>query len=113
MQTRSAGAKALNLLLLVSLLLAAGNELLCCDDGPDRHEIVAEAFSPERQIAPTEGEHDDDCLCCGLRSQRVSFAPFKATDPALVVAEATTARRSTFFVERLPASHTNRGPPTC
>lgn len=110
---RSAGATALHLLLLFPLLLdVAWNELLCCDHGPEHHEVVADAPDVGIHILPAEEEHEDDCLCCGICSQRVSLDPASTTDSTLWIAEIQAAKQGAFFVKPRPASHLSRGPPS-
>lgn len=113
MRTRSVGITALHCLLLLPLLLdAAWNELLCCDHGPEHRDIVVSALDSGLQIVPVEAAHEDDCLCCGICSQRVSLDPSKAADPAFRAAEARVTGSSTFFIKPRPASHLSRGPPS-
>ena len=110
---RSAGATALfPLLLLTSLLDAAGHQLLC-RDAPALSGIAADLPSAGPQIAPSEAERDHDCPCYGLGGSRITLGPPSTTDPAVVVTEVATARRGALFVEPFPASHPSRGPPLC
>ncbi|MEM9557507.1 MAG: DUF2946 family protein [Acidobacteriota bacterium] len=113
MRIRSTGATALYLLLLLtSLVEAAGHELLCHDE-PTRFGIASGVSDSGAQIAPDGEEQGEDCPYCGLCTSRVCLAPTSASSPTVEVAEVRVAASSVFLAQRLPASHLSRGPPAC
>lgn len=110
---RPVGAAALHLLLLLSSLLdAAGHELLCRDE-PAPSRVADGSPSSGAQILPTEEGPDRDCPCCRLNGPRSWLAPPSTTDPALALAEVATARPGVPFLKPFPTSHPSRGPPVC
>ncbi|MEM9595473.1 MAG: DUF2946 family protein [Acidobacteriota bacterium] len=111
MRFRPVGATALHLLLLLaSLLEASGQERPCCDE---HGSPGADADLPivGTKIDSDDGEHGDDCPCCGLCGPRILLSPSPTSEPTLVVVGVQAAERGAPFVKPRSAGQLGRGPP--
>ena len=119
MRPRATGTFALYLLLvLTSLLDAAGHDLLCELGDQTLPRLVdhvagveGRAPSPGPDIAPGAPQPEHEGPCCLLSGQRISLGPSQTAWHSFLVAQALRAPDGGQPFRQLPASHTSRGPP--